>query len=138
MTPRPILGAARTVLLALAAAAPAHAQLSIDWYTIDGGGGTAAGGTFQITGTIAQPDAGVVSGGAFQITGGFWTQEASCYPNCDASTTAPVLNVLDFACFLNRFAAGDPYANCDNSTTPPVLNVLDFACFLNRFAAGCP
>ena len=54
------------------------------------------------------------------------------------STTAPVLNVLDFSCFLNKFAAGDPYANCDGSTTPPVLNVLDFACFLNKFAAGCP
>ncbi len=62
---------------------------------------------------------------------------AVCYANCDGSTTAPVLNVLDFGCFLNRFAAGDTYANCDASTTPPVLNVLDFGCFLNRFAAGC-
>ncbi len=62
---------------------------------------------------------------------------APCYPNCDASTTAPVLNVLDFSCFLNRFAAGDSYANCDGSTTTPTLNVLDFACFLNQFAAGC-
>jgi hypothetical protein len=61
-----------------------------------------------------------------------------CYPNCDNSVTPPVLNVLDFSCFLNKFAAGDPYANCDASTTPPVLNVLDFSCFLNRFAAGCP
>ena len=60
------------------------------------------------------------------------------YANCDQSTVAPVLNVLDFACFLNRFAAGESYANCDNSTTPPVLNVLDFSCFLNAFAAGCP
>jgi hypothetical protein len=63
--------------------------------------------------------------------------EPACYANCDASTTAPVLNVLDFSCFLNHFAAGDTYANCDNSTTPPILNVLDFSCFLNRFAAGC-
>jgi hypothetical protein len=60
-----------------------------------------------------------------------------CYANCDNSTTAPILNVLDFTCFLNRFAAGDTYANCDHSTTPPVLNVLDFQCFLNAFAAGC-
>ncbi len=65
------------------------------------------------------------------------TPAATCYPNCDNSTTAPVLNVLDFGCFLNRFASGDTYANCDGSTTPPVLNVLDFGCFLNRFAAGC-
>jgi hypothetical protein len=50
----------------------------------------------------------------------------------------PVLNVNDFTCFLNAFAAGSPYANCDQSTTPPVLNVNDFTCFLNTFAAGCP
>ena len=62
---------------------------------------------------------------------------SACYPNCDNSTTQPCLNVLDFGCFLNQFAAGATYANCDNSTTPPVLNVLDFGCFLNRFAAGC-
>jgi hypothetical protein len=61
-----------------------------------------------------------------------------CWANCDASTTAPVLNVLDFNCFLNRFAAQDCYANCDSSTTPPALNVLDFNCFLNKFAGGCP
>jgi hypothetical protein len=61
----------------------------------------------------------------------------ACYANCDQSTTQPCLNVLDFGCFLNKFAAGDTYANCDNSTTPPVLNVLDFGCFLNKFAAGC-
>ena len=29
------------------------------------------------------------------------------------------------------------YANCDGGTTQPCLNVLDFGCFLNRFAAGC-
>jgi probable HAF family extracellular repeat protein len=61
----------------------------------------------------------------------------ACYANCDGSTTAPILNVADFSCFLNAFAAGDSYANCDGSTTPPVLTVADFGCFLNAFAAGC-
>ncbi|MBL9030488.1 MAG: hypothetical protein JNM80_02100 [Phycisphaerae bacterium] len=60
-----------------------------------------------------------------------------CYANCDASTVPPILNVNDFTCFNNLFAAGSTLANCDNSTTPPVLNVNDFTCFLNRFAAGC-
>ncbi len=60
-----------------------------------------------------------------------------CYPNCDASTTSPVLNVADFTCFLQRFASGDAYANCDQSTTAPSLNVADFTCYLQRFAAGC-
>jgi trimeric autotransporter adhesin len=61
----------------------------------------------------------------------------ACYPNCDGSTTPPVLNVADFSCFLGKFAAGDPYANCDGSTIEPVLNVADFGCFLAKFAAGC-
>ncbi|MFN0134347.1 MAG: hypothetical protein ACKVW3_17680 [Phycisphaerales bacterium] len=61
----------------------------------------------------------------------------ACSANCDDSTATPVLNVNDFICFQNRFAAQHPYANCDLSTTVPVLNVNDFICFQNRFAAGC-
>ncbi len=70
---------------------------------------------------------------AFSLTGSF-----PCYANCDSSTSAPTLNINDFICFLNRFAAGDTYANCDGSDTAPVLNVNDFGCFLNKFAGGCP
>jgi len=62
----------------------------------------------------------------------------SCYANCDQSTAAPILNVQDFSCFLQKYAAGDAYANCDGSTAAPVLNVQDFSCFLQKFAAGCP
>jgi hypothetical protein len=71
----------------------------------------------------------------FQLLG---NASGGCYANCDNSTQAPVLNVADFTCFLNRFAAGESYANCDGSTQQPVLNVADFTCFLNSFAAGCP
>ena len=67
----------------------------------------------------------------------FITDGPGCYANCDGSTGSPFLNVLDFLCFLNRFAARDPWANCDQSTNLPTLNVLDFSCFLMRFAAGC-
>jgi hypothetical protein len=62
----------------------------------------------------------------------------TCYANCDSSTQAPVLNVQDFTCFLQRYAAGESYANCDSSTVAPVLNVQDFTCFLQAYAAGCP
>ncbi|MBL9030753.1 MAG: hypothetical protein JNM80_03485 [Phycisphaerae bacterium] len=61
-----------------------------------------------------------------------------CYANCDFSTVPPVLNVNDFQCFLNLYAAGRPDANCDGSTTAPMLNINDFQCFLNAYAAGCP
>jgi hypothetical protein len=62
----------------------------------------------------------------------------TCYANCDGSTTSPALNVQDFTCFLQRYAAADPYANCDGSTVAPTINVQDFTCFLQRYAAGCP
>jgi hypothetical protein len=62
---------------------------------------------------------------------------STCYPNCDASTSPPILNANDFQCFLNKYAANDPYANCDGSTNPPILNANDFQCFLNAYAAGC-
>jgi hypothetical protein len=45
---------------------------SIDWFTIDGGGGTSTGGVYSVSGTIGQPDAGHMSGGNFTIDGGFW------------------------------------------------------------------
>ncbi len=60
-----------TLLLALTVLT-AQAQFSIDWSTIDGGGGTSTGGVFTVTGTIGQPDAGTMSGGNFTLVGGFW------------------------------------------------------------------
>jgi hypothetical protein len=47
-------------------------QYSIDWYTIDGGGGTSTGGVYAVSGTIGQPDAGAMSGGNYTLEGGFW------------------------------------------------------------------
>ncbi len=65
------------------------------------------------------------------------TQVTSCYPNCDQSTSSPLLTANDFQCFLNEYAAGSSYANCDASTSVPLLTANDFQCFLNAFAGGC-
>lgn len=47
---------------------------SIDWHDISGGGGTSTGATYQVSGTIGQPDAGsAMSGGQYSVTGGFWS-----------------------------------------------------------------
>jgi hypothetical protein len=45
----------------------------LDWYTIDGGGGTSSGGDYSLSGTIGQPDAGGMSGGDYDLSGGFWS-----------------------------------------------------------------
>ena len=58
-------------LLVLASTASAQTY-SIDWSTIDGGGGTSTGGVYSVSGTIGQPDAGAMSGGNYTLEGGFW------------------------------------------------------------------
>src|SRR5690242_13550712 len=62
---------------------------SIDWYTIDGGGGTSTGGVYSVSGTIGQPDAGHMSGGNYTLDGGFWGIVAAIQ-----SPGAPLLRVL--------------------------------------------
>jgi hypothetical protein len=60
--------------LAALLAGPLLAQggLSLDWYTVDGGGGSASGGGMSLAGTIGQPDPGGMSGGGLTVQGGFW------------------------------------------------------------------
>jgi hypothetical protein len=61
---------------------------SIDWYTVDGGGGTSTGGVYSVTGTIGQSDAGVqMNGGPYSVTGGFWSLIAVQVPG------APLLSI---------------------------------------------
>jgi len=54
---------------------------SIDWYKIAGGGGTATGGVYSVSGTIGQHDAsGSMTGGNYSLTGGFWSLYAVQLP----------------------------------------------------------
>jgi hypothetical protein len=89
-----------------------------------------ANSTLYLFGGVGAP--GTTYGDTWRMT-----CSAVCYPNCDGSTATPILNVADFICYLNRFAAGDSYANCDGSTAAPTLNVADFICFLNKYGIGC-
>ena len=64
-----LLGLSCTVGLITGAVAQSY---SIDWFTIDGGGGTSTGGVYSVSGTIGQPDAGQMTNGQYSVTGGFW------------------------------------------------------------------
>ena len=51
----------------------ARAEYAIEWFTIDGGGGTSSGGGYAVSGTVGQPDAcEPMTGGTYAVTGGFW------------------------------------------------------------------
>jgi hypothetical protein len=60
------------LLLGACCATPARAQFAIDWFSLDGGGGTSSGGAYVLSGTIGQADVGRMTGGAYSLEGGFW------------------------------------------------------------------
>src|SRR5438046_2556508 len=67
------LAAAFSLLITFLSAVPLSAQnYRIDWFAIDGGGGTSSGGQYTLSGTIGQPDAGELKGGNYVLEGGFW------------------------------------------------------------------
>jgi hypothetical protein len=55
------------------------ADYTIDWYTIDGGGGQSSGGQYNLAGTIGQPDAAYSAGGQYELLGGFWPGGPLCF-----------------------------------------------------------
>jgi len=78
------------VLCLFTGALSSYAQnFSIDWFTIDGGGGTSTGGVYSLSGTIGQPDANPqpLIGGNFALVGGFWSLFAVQTPG------APLLSI---------------------------------------------
>jgi len=66
---------------------------TIDWFTIDGGGGTSTGGVYAVSGTIGQPDAGGPhTNGVYSLTGGFWA-----LPSLVQTPGAPTLHITNAA-----------------------------------------
>ena len=72
-----VVCAGLTSVLAVRAQAPLvpgspAVSYSLSWGTVDGGGGSCAGGVNTLDGTAGQPDAGVLAGGPYTLAGGFW------------------------------------------------------------------
>ena len=118
----------------IAPAAPAQ-TFSIPWHTIDCGGGTASGGSFTLSGTIGQHDAGgSMTGGDFSLTGGFWAGAVG-EPCIGDFNRDGAVNTLDVLAFLNAWSAQDPAADCDGNGE---IDTRDVLCFLNAWSEGCP
>lgn len=104
--------------------------LDLSWHTIDGGGGTSTGGTFSISGTIGQCDAGMaLTGGSFGLVGGFWAAPAVLSaPPCPADFDGShVVNGIDLAILLGQWSGAAVYAPC-----PPFkLQDLNHDCRVN-------
>jgi hypothetical protein len=82
MSRHKILAALTLALISLLIASIALAQSGyrLDWWTVDGGGGTSEGGVYSLSGTIGQADADVMSGGVYTLASGFWGGGAAPAP----------------------------------------------------------
>lgn len=67
---------------------PQAQSLTLDWITVDGGGGTAVGSGLELQISIGQPDAGMARGGPYVLDTGFWPD-----PFVWATTVPPALSV---------------------------------------------
>ncbi len=64
------------LLLAPVVLAQTGGDFDLSWGTVDGGStATLLGGTFELGGTVGQPDAATLSGDDFILEGGFWTAD---------------------------------------------------------------
>ncbi len=110
---------------------PSGGVFQIPWSTIDGGGSiNSTGGSFALSGTIGQPDAGAaMTGGSFSLTGGFWAGVSTAAP-CPADLNGDgALDFFDIAALLG----GSLDYNSDTA-----FDFFDIVGFLNDFQAGCP
>jgi len=52
--------------------AAGDASYTLDWWTVDSGGGTSQNGSYVLTGTVGQAEPGSLHAGEYSLVGGFW------------------------------------------------------------------
>jgi hypothetical protein len=90
----------------------------LSWNTIDGGGAMdSASGTFSLSGTVGQPEAGApMIGGSFELTGGFWTVAGS------AGATVSIASANPPTPAANPYQPGQPYMDVLDTGTGTSLS----------------
>ena len=124
------------ISLVLSAFAIAGDEFEITRSTIDGGGVMqSAGGDFELSGTVGQPDAGVMTGGEFELTGGFWLYT----PPGDCNDTGSV-NLLDHngfqSCLTGPAAGVSEGCGCFDVDRSGTVDLLDFTITQTTFTGS--
>ena len=124
-------------------ALPSRDTYDLTWFTIDGGGGTfSTGGSYELGGTVGQPEAGpTLTGGVYELVGGFWPAAALtvCRGDCDCSGAVDFDDINPFVAALG----GDvpcSFDNCDvNGDGHLDFDDIDpFVAVLSTGAGPCP
>ncbi len=113
--------------LSVGAVAAFAQSYDLSWYTIEGGGAMrSTGGSFELSGTIGQPDAGAMTGGAFELTGGFWFE----IPLGDCQDDGDV-DLFDYdlfpSCLTGPAGAVAVECRCFDLNASGTIDLADFA-----------
>jgi hypothetical protein len=116
-------------------------DFDLSWWTVDGGGYMwSTGESFELGGTLGQPEAQTVimTGGSFELTGGFWaTPPCWCLSdlNNDGSRDG-----LDVQGFVDCMIAGGVNCACADMDRNGLLNMTDVDTFVSGLLVGgdCP
>lgn len=122
-------------LLAMVPGLSAAAQpFTIESSTIDSGGGTLVGGTYELSGTIGQPDAGeTLVGSTYELRGGFWVSGSTPGELCADQNADGVVNPSDFAAWIANYNTSNPRADTNqNGAVEP----SDFSAWVSAYNLG--
>ncbi len=129
-----------TAIGILLTGAIAHAQHDLSWYTVDGGGAmSTAGGVFELSGTIGQPDAGSFTqpmvGGPFELVGGFWALPSTLPCPGDIDNDHDV-DISDLSIVLSQFGSIGSGLSGDLDGDGDV-DISDLSLLLSNFGTTC-
>ncbi len=138
----PITAVTCVCLLAWSGFAPGQ-DYALDWWTVDGGGDMwSSGGSYELSGTIGQSDAGMIGDGSpgdrYDLAGGFWaTPPCWCLADINNDGLRNGSDVQDFVDFL---LGGGANCACADVVADGVLNMTDVTTFVSGLLAGaeCP
>jgi hypothetical protein len=116
------------ILMFLLSVSTANADYSINWHTIDGGGGQSSGGRYIVTGTTGQHDAAYSEGGQYELLGGFWPGGPECLVN--------FRHFARFAEYWLQTGAGLPADLYEDEYN--IVDWLDLGVFVDDWLYYCP
>ncbi len=107
-------------------------------YTVDCGGGISVGGTFEVSGTVGQPDAEYFVGGAFELEGGFWVNAATLSCGCLGDMNGDgVRNGVDIQNFVSCYLQSVDCACADMDQIDGITSD-DINAFVSSLLAATP
>lgn len=106
---------------------------TIDWFSVDGGGGAVSGGAYTLNGAIGQPEAGILSGGVYSLAGGFWNDSIVSTPTpTNTPTSTPTQTATNTSTPTNTSTATPSRTPTHTPTATPMPDVI----FADSFESG--